>query len=431
MPQYDVAIIGGGLSGLSSAYFLSKEGFSVILLEKEKDLGGLCGSYDLGEYSIEKFYHHAIAPCRTLLNILDELKIKNLLEWKRASLGFYLNGKVHAANNLIDMALFPLSLPDKMKMASLILKIKLTGDVSALDGVRAKDWIIKHGGNGLYEKFFLPLLKGKYGDIFEEASAAWFLERIRLRSTRSLGGEKLGYMKHGFKILVDKLKDNIVKNGGQIHTDTLVKKIEINPDGFTTLIQNDNFKSKNVIFTANTKDLLKFCNLPNDYSENLKKMNYQGTICALFGLKEQLQSEYWLNFISENLPFAALIEHTNFHNIREYGDTHIVYIPIYIQNQNNALWNMKDEQIINMLIAGLTKAFPTFDKNDIRWWKIERSKYTAPVYNLGYMSNLPKIETPLKGFYIGGLALSYPERTMNSALAVGKQCVKKIAERSD
>ena len=35
-----VVIIGAGISGLTTAYFLAKNGFDVTVLEKKKDVGG-------------------------------------------------------------------------------------------------------------------------------------------------------------------------------------------------------------------------------------------------------------------------------------------------------------------------------------------------------------------------------------------------------
>lgn len=40
MAKYDVVIIGSGLGGLESAYILSKEGYKVLVLEKNRQLGG-------------------------------------------------------------------------------------------------------------------------------------------------------------------------------------------------------------------------------------------------------------------------------------------------------------------------------------------------------------------------------------------------------
>ncbi len=44
--QYDVAIVGGGLAGLSLSILLSKKGYQVILFEKEKyPFHKVCGEY--------------------------------------------------------------------------------------------------------------------------------------------------------------------------------------------------------------------------------------------------------------------------------------------------------------------------------------------------------------------------------------------------
>ncbi|MBA4167306.1 MAG: FAD-dependent oxidoreductase, partial [Chitinophagaceae bacterium] len=45
-PYYDVAIIGGGLAGLATAIFFARDGFSVILFEKENyPFHKVCGEY--------------------------------------------------------------------------------------------------------------------------------------------------------------------------------------------------------------------------------------------------------------------------------------------------------------------------------------------------------------------------------------------------
>ncbi|WP_448547464.1 phytoene desaturase family protein [Thalassotalea fusca] len=48
--HYDVAVIGGGLAGLTAAVKLAASGQSVILLEKQQRLGGLCGTDECDGY---------------------------------------------------------------------------------------------------------------------------------------------------------------------------------------------------------------------------------------------------------------------------------------------------------------------------------------------------------------------------------------------
>ncbi len=45
MKEYDVIVVGGGIAGLTSAAFLLKKGYRVLLCEKEEHLGGLVGTF--------------------------------------------------------------------------------------------------------------------------------------------------------------------------------------------------------------------------------------------------------------------------------------------------------------------------------------------------------------------------------------------------
>ncbi len=51
-----VGIVGGGISGLLSALALEKEGYEVILFEKDK-IGGLCRSENIGGYQVDTGVH--------------------------------------------------------------------------------------------------------------------------------------------------------------------------------------------------------------------------------------------------------------------------------------------------------------------------------------------------------------------------------------
>jgi len=54
---WDSIVIGGGISGLLMALALSKNGKKVLLLEKEKQVGGICRSYEVGGYMVDTGPH--------------------------------------------------------------------------------------------------------------------------------------------------------------------------------------------------------------------------------------------------------------------------------------------------------------------------------------------------------------------------------------
>src|SRR5438067_1666730 len=53
-----IVIVGGGFTGLSAAHDLARAGRKVVVLEKDKAVGGLAGGFEVGGHPLEKFYHH-------------------------------------------------------------------------------------------------------------------------------------------------------------------------------------------------------------------------------------------------------------------------------------------------------------------------------------------------------------------------------------
>ena len=77
--NYDVIVIGGGLSGLTSASLLSKRGLRVAVIEKSYNPGGSCGifkrdhvTFDQGAAMIYGFGEHGYNAHRFVFNALEE-----------------------------------------------------------------------------------------------------------------------------------------------------------------------------------------------------------------------------------------------------------------------------------------------------------------------------------------------------------------------
>ena len=82
-PVLRIAIVGGGIAGLGSAYFLSAQGHAIEIFERAPFLGGLAGSFDFDGVEVEKYHHFVCRGDTDLVEVLDELGIGNELEWRR------------------------------------------------------------------------------------------------------------------------------------------------------------------------------------------------------------------------------------------------------------------------------------------------------------------------------------------------------------
>ena len=79
----DVCIIGGGMMGLAIAYHLSRTGINVVILEKDKEVGGLSRSAEIAPgLRWDRFYHVILSTDTDLLNFLDEIGLSLSIQFR-------------------------------------------------------------------------------------------------------------------------------------------------------------------------------------------------------------------------------------------------------------------------------------------------------------------------------------------------------------
>ena len=89
-----ICIIGGGITGLSSAYKLATLGHDVKIFEASSFSGGQASTLKIKNFEIEKAYHHLFVTDKAILQLYKELEIENELEWFHSSVATYSNDKI-------------------------------------------------------------------------------------------------------------------------------------------------------------------------------------------------------------------------------------------------------------------------------------------------------------------------------------------------
>ena len=137
MENYDVIIIGGGLSGIKSFMDLKKNGLSVLMIEKSSYIGGRAFSFKdplTGNY-IDNGQHVIVGACKEYLNLLEETNNEeNFIKIKNYQVPVIKNNKVSVIGStllggslglLISLFKYKhLSIKDKVLLIRLLLKIK-------------------------------------------------------------------------------------------------------------------------------------------------------------------------------------------------------------------------------------------------------------------------------------------------------------------
>ena len=405
-----IAVIGAGLTGMSCALNL-KEFANVVLFEKE-DIGGLASSYCTEGYCIEKFYHHCFRNDNALLELIKKLKLSNKLVWRVVRIAYALNDIIYPLNTPIEILRYPhLSLIDKAKLAMFTLKSKKR-DYSKEDNRGVVEGIKEELGENLLNKFFMPLLKAKFGEYYKNVSYAWLLARVAIRSNRKLKGEELGYLRHGFHQLIERMREGLDIRKRE------VKSIE--KSGGKFVINGESFDA--VVYTAPIPELDEKIRA----EAGLPEVRYQSSVCALIGAERSITEDvYWTN-VGDVTVFGAIIEHTHFMPFEDYGE-HVIYLASY-STPNGWLFNKSYDELVKLYLKDVGRF--GLKKEDINWIKIFKAKYSGPIYERGYMKKITPYKTKLDGFYVAGMTSppNYPERSMNGSILAGIE-VSEVIKR--
>src|ERR1043166_2663288 len=131
-----VAIIGGGITGISIAYELAKLGVSFTLYERNSRIGGLLGSFKLGKSWLEKYFHHIFLSDHAIREMIQEVGLQKDLIWKITPMGIYAEGKTYSLDSAIDLLrLEPLSFFDRLRFGLKVLDTQKRHDGIQLDSM--------------------------------------------------------------------------------------------------------------------------------------------------------------------------------------------------------------------------------------------------------------------------------------------------------
>lgn len=433
-----IAVLGAGLTGLTAAYYLSKNGHQVSVFEKESAPGGLASTFKLPhwDWPLEYFYHHFFANDYDAINLIRELGLGSKLFFKKPTTAIYyesaklqskiqnhkseiINHKspIYPLDSPVALLQFPhLTLFDKLRTGAIIVYLKILSNYKSMEQKTAENWLKKTMGERPFEILWKPLLVSKFGKFAPQITAAWFWARIKKRT------KSLGYLEDSFQTLADRLVEKIKENNGQIFLNKEVKKIEKINSHFELCTLNFEL----VISTLPTPIFLKIAPpLPKDYRQRLSQTPHLWAQTLVLEMnKPFLNNTYWLNINDNSFPFLALVEHTNFIDKSHYDNRHIIYIGNYLLDGHPYLKKSAHE-LLEIFEPYLKKINPDFRMSHVTCRMLHTSPFAQPVITVGHQP--PTLQTPIPHLYLANQDCVYPwDRGINYAIELGRKVSEAI-----
>jgi protoporphyrinogen oxidase len=434
-----VAVIGGGILGLTAAYRLGQLGYRVTLWEHAQQLGGQAAAFPVAGTYLEHFYHHLFMSDHAIVDLIEELGIGDHLTWIDSNTGFFADGRIlplTGAQDLIQLDFVPFIDRVRIGLVTLYLQriSKESGKWRRFERVTAWEWLRRAVGQRAFDRVWGHQLRAKFGPRAEEVAMSWFWNKIFLRTQSRpglLAREKLGYIVGSFNVLIDRLADAGREHGVDIRAGVGVSELVRHSDGparFTVRGADGRSDPADIVIaTVPSPVLLKLVpDMPELYRSQLTSAVYQGAVCMVLQLRHPLSSTYWLNIGDERLPFTGIIEHTNLVGPEHYNGSHFVYVSKYV-DWDHPYVRLSDDDLLDEYEPKLRLVNAEFDRSWIENMWVFRAPAAQPIIGLNYSSRIPEHRTPIDGLYLANTSQIYPEdRGTNYSVDLGNRIAEMV-----
>jgi protoporphyrinogen oxidase len=423
-----VGVIGGGALGLAAAYRLAQAGQHVTLIEREAWLGGLATGFAVGPSSLEKFYHHIFRTDSTIIAFIRELGLERRLVWGQPNTSTLAHGRIVSLGGIPDLLKLPLLLPvDRARFVAGMAVLKAMPNENAFRGWTAARWMPRLMGRRVYDVMWEPVLRGKFGARADQIAMSWLWSRVHERSLR------LGYLRGGFQQLYEAFGERIRGMGGRVSTGVSAQRI-VSRDGLVEVHTDSGqvLEFDRLLVTLPTRLFEQLApQLPSEFPRRFPGPEHYGAHVLILGLHRQLvPGVYWLNINDRDLPFLALVEHTNFLPPADYGGLHLVYLGNYAP-MDHPLFAQSEDEVLATFLPAVARIRPDFDRAWLAQHWMFRAPYAQPIVTTGYLDKLPPHQTPLSGVFLANMAHVYPQdRGQNYSLRLGERMARLLLDPS-
>ncbi|HEX9765982.1 MAG TPA: NAD(P)/FAD-dependent oxidoreductase [Nitriliruptorales bacterium] len=425
-----VAVVGGGIGGVAAGLELAERGLEVVLLERGPNLGGLVVSFEIGGTPLEVFYHHVFPHERHIQGLIQRLGLGDRLEWHHNDMGVFADGRIWPFTSPLDLLRFgPLPFLDRVRTGMGALLLSRARDWRALDQVPALDWLRRYTGERATERIWRPLLRAKFGPAAEDVPAAWMWGRFDQRSgSRERGGERLGYLRGGFRQLFDAAAAELDRLGADVRTDTEVTSIPVTDGRVQGVDTSDGQLEADAVLFAGALPQLPALVEPEHHDPRWTATPGLGVLCVVLEMAGPVSGTYWTNVCDLQLPFGGVIEHTAMIPPEDYG-RHVLYVSRYFTH-DEPIAGVGPAAEADRWIGLLDEVWPGFRREDVLQVHPFRTPYAAPLVTVGHLNRLVPVVSHLDGLFVQTTAQIYPQdRGMSEGVRTGIGAAALIDDR--
>jgi protoporphyrinogen oxidase len=422
----DVAIIGAGPAGLTAAYLLTKQGYSVTVIEKDPVyVGGISRTVEHEGFRFDIGGHRFFSKSKEVVDLWNEILPDDFIQRPRMSRIYY-EGKFYSYPLRAFEALWNLGLwRSTMCMAS-FAKAQL---FPRKDAKSFRDWTVNQFGEKLFSIFFKTYTEKVWGMACEDISADWAAQRIKGLSLgsavldglkRSFGLNKrpndgmetktlletFRYPRQGPGMMWEAARDFVVAGGNRVLMGHALQQLSqdagtgrwrvaaTNVSGETVVIN-----AAHVISSAPMRELAGRLHPLPETTSNALDLKYRDFLTvALMIRSEDLFPDNWI-YIHDPSVKVGRIQNFRSWSPEMVPDASLACVGLeYFCFEGDGLWNSEDENLVALARAEMGK-LGLCDPSQVEGGVVVRQEKAYPVYDDAYRANVEAMRVELEAKY--------------------------------
>ncbi|MCG2712051.1 MAG: FAD-dependent oxidoreductase [Candidatus Omnitrophica bacterium] len=446
-----IIILGGGLSGLAAAWDISIKDVPILIVEKNKQMGGLAKTLVFDEFRTDIGPHRFISSNYQLIEKVKSLPMVKLHKVQRIS-RFFLQGKFYY---------YPINAKDVFSNIKLIKMVRILFDyfLEKIKGCFKKsqpknleEFIIRTFGKSLAYMNMLNYSEKIWGMPSREISSKWAKERIgglsvknvvkalffKDLSVKTLTNDFF-YPEYGIGSICEALEQQISERDNcAIAKQTYPKRI-IHKHGKIVKIElmDNNGKGLEmfpgcVVSSIPLTELINLFDpaLPAVVLQAASFLKYRAHLCLFLTLKKSFVfCDHWIYFPEKEIPFSRISEPKNFSQVMSPYDKSSLLIEFFCW-EGDEIWRADKDALLEQILPWLEKAnfIKREDVNDVF---VHREKAAYPLYDIEFEKNLNLIKQYLNQFenlYLCGRRGAFKYNNLDEALEDGLDVADRICQ---
>ncbi|MEK3980310.1 FAD-dependent oxidoreductase [Psychrobacillus sp. FSL K6-2836] len=418
---WDVVIVGGGLAGYVAANYLAKTGMSILIIEKDKKVGGRARTDKINQ----EFFNlgpHALYKKGNAVPILQELGIE--LYGKSPKLqGLLMNDKVEYTAPFNPLGVFTtgfLSWKERMEWLKVLVKLKST-DIEKLSEQTFQQWVQQITNSKNVQSLLLILGRlATYCHAPEKVSASVIVTHLKMVTQGVL------YIDKGWQTIIDQLHNKAVISGVQIQTGVIVNEIKMAENNIIlSLSTKEELICKYVLSTTGPQELMKMLGdnttqTQMDFFAQMSPVKGAALDIAL----TQLPKPNRLFAMEITEPFYYSV-HSNSAVLSDNKNTIVLHVFKYLHPDDN----IDGKELKKELEQFLEKIQPGWQKHKISSRFMPTITVNQRLPQIGDEQKLQRSKSEVTGLYLAGDWVSSHSILSEGAVSSAKQAAEEIIEK--